>query len=66
MTQPEKQKLFQDAAAKLKRASQFAEAMAREAVTRETASTLSQLVAEAGSAVAVLAVACQVIPKPCY
>ena len=64
MTQPEKQKLFQDATAKLRRASQFAEAMAREAVATATASTLSQLAAEASSAVKVLSVACNNSPPP--
>lgn len=63
MTQTEKQKLFQNAAAKLKRASQFCEAMARENVTQATASTLSQLSADADNAVAVLVVAFRVIPK---
>lgn len=47
MTQPEKQKAFHHAIAKLKKIAAFADAMSQQSVTKETASTLRQLSHEA-------------------
>lgn len=43
MTQPERQQLFLETVKALKKSSSFAEAMAKESVTRATALTLLQL-----------------------
>lgn len=47
MTQPERQKEFQRVTKELKKAGAFAEAMSREVVTKETASTLRALTSDA-------------------
>lgn len=43
MTSPDRQKLFQEVIRSMKKSSSFAEAMAKETVTRATALTLFQL-----------------------
>lgn len=53
MTQPEKQKAFLAVIAKMKKSVAFAEAMASEAVTTDTALTLMQLAEDAHRAATV-------------